>query len=99
MKNPPILIKTISQKDNHTFTIAWSNGTSSDHRLHSLQKKCPCAKCYDPATGQQHPTEMPLDTDVRATKITSVGRYAIRIQFTSGCSRGIYSFATLQSQE
>ena len=35
--------------------------------------------------------------DVRAIKINSVGRYAIRIQFTSGCSAGLYTFDLLRN--
>lgn len=96
MKHPPILIKGIRQKDNYTFTIDWTDGTTVDYRLSKLQAKCPCAKCYDPATGKQHVEESKQDPQVRAVKISSAGRYALRVQFTSGCSKGIYSYAFLK---
>ena len=97
MKNPPVLIKKIYQKDNFTFTVDWSDGVSDDYRLSALQKQCSCALCYDPATGKQRNQIDQIDNDVRAVYIKSVGRYALRIQYTSGCSKGIYSFAMLRT--
>lgn len=92
MKQPPILIKAIRQKDNHTFTIEWSDGLIHDYRLSMLQQKCPCAKCHaaPPAVKDR------VNDDVKAVRITNVGRYALRVQFTSGCSTGIYSYAMLR---
>jgi len=88
MNQPPILIKAIKQIDNHTFCIEWSDGESARYKLSHLQKNCPCAQC-------QHVAPKLIE-DVRALNITNVGRYALRIKFTSGCSSGIYSFAKLR---
>lgn len=96
MKQPPIYIKKIYQKDCNTFCIDWSDGLSHDFRLGALQKRCPCAQCFDPSTGKQLCQVSHMDPDVRAKRITNVGRYALRIQFCSGCSKGIYSFAFLR---
>ena len=97
MKHPPVLIKAIRQKDNCVFIIDWTDGISNEYKLNALQEKCPCAKCYDPSTGKQFCSDEQLDPNVRAIHIRSVGRYALRVQFTSGCSRGIYSYALLRS--
>lgn len=97
MKDLPILVRSISQKDNHTFTIVWSDGKSCDYRLSDLQKCCPCANCIDEATGQRLLNESTVKSDVKAVRIANVGRYALRIHFTSGCSTGIYSFDLLRS--
>lgn len=99
MYQPPILIKSICQKDNQRFAIEWSDGKIVCYRLSDLQKKCPCANCYDPSTGMQICKETQLDENVRALKIENVGRYALRIQYASGCSKGIYSFAMLRVLE
>lgn len=96
MKPPPIYMKKIYQKDRVTFGIDWSDGLSHDYRLAALQKRCPCAQCYDPAADKQLCQANQLDVDVRAITVTNVGRYALRIQFHSGCSKGIYSFAFLR---
>jgi DUF971 family protein len=92
MKHPPVLVKAIKQKDNFTFTIEWSDGIARHYRLCDLQERCPCAACSENAAGKQPP----LCKDVRAVNIFNIGRYALRIQFTSGCSAGIYSFAMLR---
>lgn len=89
-------LKTINQIDNHTFAIEWSDGVVMQYRLSELQKKCPCANCVDENTGKRLLNEALLKEDVRAISISSVGRYALRIQFTSGCTQGIFSFDTLR---
>ncbi len=91
----PVLVRSIKQIDNHVFTIEWSDGKLSNYRLSDLQKQCPCANCVDEATGRRVLNEATVKSDVRATKIVNVGRYALRIQFTTGCSTGIYGFDTL----
>lgn len=96
MKNPPILIKKIAQKDNFTFSIEWSDGIVNDYRLSRLQERCPCAKCYDPQAHKQLVGKENLDEQVKAVRVTNVGRYALRVQFSSGCSKGIYSYAMLR---
>lgn len=89
-------IRKIYQKDNCTFTIEWNDGVLSDYRLGELQKHCPCAQCTDEYSGERLVDESQVDPNVRAERITSVGRYALRIDFTKGCSAGIYSFDMLR---
>jgi DUF971 family protein len=88
MNHPAVLIKKIEQKSNTAFVIEWSDGEVAEYRLSALQKRCPCAQCLEQTEN--------LDPDVRALRLMNVGRYALRIQFTSGCSKGIYSFAMLR---
>lgn len=94
MKN--IQIKQIQQKDNHTFFIEWTDAITHIYHLSDLQKKCPCASCKDEVSGLRRSNAPFVDDHVRAKKIFSVGRYAIQIEFTSGCSHGIYSFDFLR---
>lgn len=93
MKPLPILIRNIRQKDNFTLTIEWSDGLTCDYRLSDLQEKCPCAACNENVAG----TPPRVCEDVKAFKVHHVGRYALRIYFTTGCSAGIYSFPLLRS--
>lgn len=96
MKKPAVLIQKIKQKDNYTFTIEWSDGDIKNYRLSQLQKNCPCAGCVDESTGQRVLDEQTVNEDVRAVRIVSIGRYALKIQFTSGCSNGIFDFDSLR---
>lgn len=92
MKQTPILIKKINQLSNHAFSIEWSDGVINKYNLSTLQNRCPCAKCLN---ANEKTPEKNLQ-DLRAKNIVNVGRYALRIQFTSGCSLGIYSYAFLR---
>lgn len=84
--------KKFIQKDKYTFTIEWSNGKISDFRLSELQQKCPCASCRDLETGKRRDNIQAADPNVTAKKILGVGRYALKIEFSSGCTHGIYTF-------
>jgi DUF971 family protein len=99
VKNLPIAIQEIIQKDNHTFSILWSDQKKQEFRLNRLQQECPCANCQDEITGIRLLDLSTVREDVKALSIRSVGRYAIQIQFTSGCSMGIYSFEMLRHME
>ncbi|MBA2726836.1 MAG: DUF971 domain-containing protein [Parachlamydiaceae bacterium] len=96
MKTENSSITAIKQTDNHSFQINWNDGTQNQYRLSDLQKNCPCAGCVDELTGQRIATSKAVDEDVRAISIQSVGRYALKIKYTSGCSTGIYSYSFLK---
>ena len=94
----PIAIRKIEQLDNHRFQIEWMDGSMGSYRLYDMQKHCPCAKCIDEATGERRATAAEPLIDVAAKSICSVGRYALKITFTSGCSTGIYDYTWLYNR-
>jgi ATP-binding protein involved in chromosome partitioning len=94
--NIPIFIRQIWQKNNYVFSIEWSDGCVQDFRLCDVQRDCPCAHCVDELTGRRLLDSRLISDRVRAVAIRNVGRYALKIQFTSGCSAGIYSFDRLR---
>ncbi len=67
----------------------------AEYRLSDVQKICSCALCRDERTGEALVDESQIDPNVCAKKIVNVGRYALKIEFTSGCSKGIYPFERL----
>jgi DUF971 family protein len=87
-------VKNIAQKDPYTFSILWTDGKVQDFRLSTVQKNCTCARCREEKTGA---FISKVDEEVQATLIKNVGRYALRIDFTSGCSSGIYTFSLLRN--
>lgn len=97
--SPAISVKRIWQVDNTTFGIEWSDATQQRWQLCDLQRACPCAACTDEMTGKRLVDPSTIPDDLRAVRITSVGRYALRIQYRSGCSNGIYSYNWLRSKE
>jgi len=90
-----VLVSKIWQKDAHCFVIEWSDGKIFQYRLSDLQNHCPCAGCTDDVTGKAHASKKTVDADVQAVRVVNAGRYGLRVQFTSGCSMGIYSFESL----
>jgi ATP-binding protein involved in chromosome partitioning len=96
VKQEVVFIKKIEQRDNTHFSITWSDGGEQTFKLATLQRQCPCAGCVDEQTGQRRQNPSPVPEDVRAVRVLSVGRYALRIHYTSGCSNGIYSYTQLR---
>lgn len=92
----PLFVKEIKQVSSDAFAITWTDGLKQRFKLNVLQQHCPCAGCRDSATGKKLVFSSSDPGDVKAVFIRSVGRYALRIQFTSGCSAGIYGFDQLR---
>ncbi len=95
----PLFMRRLSQKDNHHFVIEWQDRQEQTFRLSEVQRQCPCANCRDEITGQPLMNPQTVQENVRAITIRQVGRYGLRIQFTSGCSTGIYSFDHLRQMK
>jgi DUF971 family protein len=91
-----LFVSKIWQKNNTTFSIEWNDGEIQDFRLCELQRVCPCANCVDEVTGQPLLDPQTVSDDVRAVVIRSIGCYGLQVQFTAGCSKGIYSFDRLR---
>lgn len=89
-------VKCLTQTSSFVFTIEWSDGKLSHFRLSDLQKICPCARCRCEKTGRSLVDVDKLDSQVQAHRLYSVGNYGIKIEFTSGCSSGIYSYSFLR---
>jgi DUF971 family protein len=82
--------------------ITWSDGHASRYTFLYLRDHCPCATCNDEREkkaqekpGAANPLPM-FKPRVTAKSATSVGNYAIQIQFSDGHSTGIYSFDALR---
>lgn len=94
MTDSPLLVRRIWQVDNDSFAIAWKDGQVQRFTLKNLQEHCPCALCTE-AREQRVASPQPKGS-VSCTHVESVGRYALRVQFTTGCSHGIYNFSLLR---
>lgn len=96
MNHEAFMVKKIYQIDKGSFAIEWGDGKIMHYSLNDLQKRCPCANCVDEKTGMRLMDPEIKNQDARASSITSVGRYALRIQFLTGCSHGIFGFDMLR---
>ena len=73
----------------NAFSISFADGEKRVYHLGNLQQNCPCANCQE--------TKSAFDESLTAKGISSVGRYAIKVDFDKGCSNGIYPFKLLKT--
>lgn len=86
-------IRSIDQDHPFGFSIAWADGLTTSYRFSDLQNECPCAGCLERSKNQS----LSMPESVTAKRILPVGKYAIKIEFASGCSAGIYDFDFLKA--
>lgn len=79
------------------FRVVWDDGHVSTYPARYLRRHCACAFCRDEVTGRTllDPTSVP--EDLKSTAASTVGRYALRFDFSDGHSTGIYPFPYLRS--
>ncbi len=90
MSQESLAIKEIWQKNSITLGIKWSDNQEFLYDVRTLRALCPCAGCQ-----AQRPANELLE-QVRPKTITSVGSYALKIDFNDGHNTGIYSFEFLK---
>ncbi len=88
--------RKIAQKGPRELSIQWADGAESVYSVRALRLACGCASCVDEWTGENRLDASAVPEDVQPRKIESVGRYAIRIEWSDGHSSGIYPFRRLR---
>lgn len=92
----PVSMLAFRQINPWEFEIDWSDHKYSRIDLATLQGTCPCAHCVQ--TREQAPSSSSAGFHcLKARRVSSVGRYAIRVQFEKGCSLGIYTYDQLRN--
>jgi DUF971 family protein len=75
--------------------VRWDDGKESRFPPRWLRARCPCAGCVDEWSGQRTVGEAQVKADVGAQNLESVGRYAVRIDWSDGHNSGIWSWEYL----
>jgi ATP-binding protein involved in chromosome partitioning len=86
----------IRQADARHLAIRWADGHESRYEVRALRLACRCAQCVDEWSGAQTLDATTVAEDVHPRNLASVGRYAIRIDWSDGHNTGIYSFRSLR---
>lgn len=79
------------------FRIRWEGGHVSEYPFRTLRQECRCAGCRDEFTGRRILDPESVPADLKATKATLVGNYAVAFQFSDGHGSGIYTFEALRA--
>jgi ATP-binding protein involved in chromosome partitioning len=78
-----------SLPDPSILRLEWEDGFIHEVSLAELQANCPCVRCREKEV-------QPEEQIVLADGVTSIGRYALSIQFRTGCNKGVYPFDMLR---
>ena len=68
--------------------IRWTDGRESRLSPRDLQGACPCMRCSGSGISRN---------DAELLAVESIGNYALKFRFTSGCQKGIFPFDLLRS--
>lgn len=83
-------------RDARSLEIAWADGRTDDLDVRDLRLACPCAYCVEEMSGDALLNPATVPADVHPRKITSVGTYAMIIDWSDGHGTGIYTFTYLR---
>lgn len=92
MSEPKRPVEIRNDRDNGRVVIVWDDGTKLQYPLDDLRNACPCAGCRGHAPGEVEP---PHVAGVGLLKISEVGSYAVRFDWSDGHSTGIYTWPYL----
>ncbi|MDK1023734.1 MAG: P-loop NTPase [Gammaproteobacteria bacterium] len=83
--------------DGSTLSVLWEDGKQDDFDVRNLRLACRCALCIEEMSGRPLLDPNSVLINVAPRMISSVGNYAIRINWNDGHSSGIYSFTHLRA--
>jgi ATP-binding protein involved in chromosome partitioning len=85
------------QRDARTLSVLWEDGRRDDFDVRDLRLACHCALCIEEMSGRKLLDPKTVRPDVSPRVISSIGNYAIGIDWNDGHNSGIYSFNHLRS--
>jgi len=83
--------------EEEAIRIRWSDGIENRLRFRDVRLACPCAACVDEITGERRLDPETVPGDVRPIEVHTVGRYALKFDWSDGHGFGIYRFDLLRS--
>jgi ATP-binding protein involved in chromosome partitioning len=87
----------LRRRDARTLSVLWEDGHRNDFDVRDLRLACRCAVCVEEMSGRPLLDPKSVRPDVTPRTITSVGNYAITINWSDDHSTGIYSFEYLRA--
>lgn len=89
--------KELKQLGDKHLGIVWSDGHQSLFNVRNVRLSCRCANCVDEWTREALLNAEKVPLDVRPRRIESVGRYALKFDWSDGHDTGFYTFEHLRS--
>ena len=85
------------RRDPRTLSVLWEDGHRDDFDVRDMRLACHCPFCIEEMSGRPLLDPASVRPDVAPRTITSVGNYAITVNWSDGHSTGIYSFEYLRA--
>lgn len=79
------------------LSVLWEDGKQHDFDLRNLRLACQCALCIEEMSGRPLLDPSSVLINIAPRTISSVGNYAIAINWNDGHSSGIYSYTQLRA--
>jgi len=76
------------RRDARTLSVLWEDGQRNDFDVRDLRLACRCAQCVEEMSGRPLLDPKSVRPDVTPRTITSVGNYAIQVNWSDGHSTG-----------
>jgi ATP-binding protein involved in chromosome partitioning len=80
----------------HAVTITWAEDHVGVYPARELRLACPCAQCVEEMSGRPLLDPASVPDDVVPLRVSLVGAYAIRIDWSDGHGTGIYTYEFLR---
>lgn len=87
----------LRRHDLRTLAVLWADGHRDHFDVRDLRLNCRCALCIEEMSGRKLLDPLKVRADVRPRTISSIGNYAIGIDWSDGHNSGLYSFDHLRS--
>lgn len=94
--SPSLTPDEIGRANEWDVKIKWKDDHESIYIARELRLACPCAGCLEEMTGRPLIRPELIPNDVQPLKISLVGRYAIKINWSDGHDTGFYTFEHLR---
>jgi ATP-binding protein involved in chromosome partitioning len=92
-RTTPIGLRRLNAR---TLSVLWADGRRDDLDVRDLRLACHCALCIEEMSGRKLLDPRRVGLDVSPRVITSIGNYAIGVDWSEGHNSGIYSFDYLR---
>ncbi len=89
----PVQLRQVGGKN---LGIVWNDGHNSFYNVRKLRLACKCAGCIEEWTNRPILDEKSVPQEVHPKKMETMGRYALRFDWSDGHTTGIYTFENLR---